>query len=490
MPPQRVLMIAHHFPPAGGSGSNRALAFARYLPECGWEPTVLTPGVAWAANRDDRLLSELPPGLQVIRTRSLEPRPSRAPVPVSVILRRNDEGSVPPRSQQEADPSRAQDDTGSRDPSHGRADTWVPPALRSNLGHLKRFPDAHLRWLPFALAAARRVDYDVAYSSSGPFTSHLVGLFLKRWKKRPWVVELRDGWYRWNRAIFPDYPRWRDRLERRLEAAALKNADRVILVTDRMANAFRCQYDHDLPAEHFAVVPNGFDRLQFPASPPYVPGETFDVLHAGALYYGRSLSAVLEAARRLVDTVPAFAQKFRLTLLGTLDPGARAELERSGLAQRVRYRGQLDHASTIEAMCAADVLLLVANTTPGAEATVPGKLFEYLAVGRPVLAIAPPDSSTADVLKQTGGGWLAPSGDPAAIACALLKAFQAYADAVAQGAFQAPSDAVGQQAFQAHEVASLRVPESREVFRFDRRVLTRDLASIFDQARSGAARRD
>jgi glycosyltransferase involved in cell wall biosynthesis len=464
MPPQRVLMIAHHFPPAGGSGSNRALAFARYLPECGWEPTVLTPGVAWAANRDDRLLEELPPGLRVIRTRSLEPRPS--------------------------DPSRAQDDTGSRDPSHGRADTWVPPALRSNLGHLKRFPDAHLRWLPFALAAARRVDYDVAYSSSGPFTSHLVGLFLKRWKKRPWVVELRDGWYRWNRAIFPDYPRWRDRLERRLEAAALKNADRVILVTDRMANAFRCQYDHDLPAEHFAVVPNGFDRLQFPASPPYVPGETFGVLHAGALYYGRSLSAVLEATSRLVDTVPAFAQKFRLTLLGTLDPGARAELERSGLAQRVRYRGQLDHASTIEAMRAADVLLLVANTTPGAEATVPGKLFEYLAVGRPVLAIAPPDSSTADVLKQTGGGWLAPSGDPAAIACALLKAFQAYADAVAQGAFQAPSDAVGQQAFQAQKVASLRVPEPLQVARYDRRVLTRDLASIFDQARSGAARRD
>ena len=341
----------------------------------------------------------------------------------------------------------------------------VPPAVRSNLGHLKRFPDAHLGWLPFALAASRRVDYDVAYSSSGPFTSHLVGLLLKRWTKRPWVAELRDGWYRWNRAIFPDYPRWRDVPERRLEAAAVKHADRVILVTDRMANAFRCQFDHDLLADHFAVVPNGFDRLQFPASPPYLPSSNqFDVVHAGALYYGRSLMALLEAARRLVDAVPAFALKFRLTLIGTLDSAARAELATSGLAEHIRCQGQLDHATTIQAMRAADVLLLVANTTPGAEATVPGKLFEYLAVGRPVLAIAPPDSSTADVLTQTGAGWLAPAGDSAAIAYALHAAFQA------------------------HQEGSSKMPEAREVARFDRRVLTGELARIFDQASAGAAR--
>jgi glycosyltransferase involved in cell wall biosynthesis len=438
MPAKRVLMIAHHFPPAGGSGSMRALAFARYLPENGWEPIVVTPGAAWAANRDDRLLAELPSGLRVVRTRSFEGRPSRRP-PLTPTLSQRERG----------------------------LSLDIPPALRSNFGHLKRFPDAHLGWLPFALAASTRLDYDVAYSSSGPFTSHVVGLVLKKRTGRPWVMELRDGWYRWNRAIFPDYPIWRDRLERRLEAAAVKHADRVILVSDRMADAFRCQCARALPPAHFATVPNGFDRLQVPQVPVSPrAGDGFDVLHAGALYYGRSLAAVLEAARRLVEADPAFARTFSLTLLGTLDPGVRAELAASGLGQHIRYRGQLDHASTIEAMRAADLLLLVANTTPGAEATVPGKLFEYLAVGRPVLAIAPPDSSTADVLVQTGCGWLAPSGDPAAIACVLHKAFQAHQDNTS------------------------RVVESDQVARFDRRVLSRDLASIFDQARSGAPRRD
>ena len=96
-----------------------------------------------------------------------------------------------------------------------------------------------------------------------------------------------------------------------------------------------------------------------------------------------------------------------MTLIGTLDAAARAELSQHRLGDRVSIVGQQDHAATIAAMRRADLLLLVANTTDGAEATVPGKLFEYLAVGRPVLAIAPSDSASADVIAETRAGWLA-----------------------------------------------------------------------------------
>jgi glycosyltransferase involved in cell wall biosynthesis len=424
----RVLMIAHHFPPAGGSGANRALAFARYLPDHGWTPTVLTPGVAWALHRDDRQLFELPPGLRLVRTRSWEPRPA--------VRTEASEHAAAPR----------------------------PPfmtALRTHVGHLKRFPDAHIGWVPFALAAARGERFDLAYSSSGPYSSHLVGLMLKRLTGKPWVAELRDGWYRWNRAIFPDYPAWRDVLERRLEGAALRAADRVILVTDRMSSAFRCQFP-DLRAEHFTVLPNGFDPAQF-APLTRASRPTWELLHAGSLYYGRSLAAFVAATNQLLVRDPGFARDFRLHLVGTLDASARAELAVSRLgADRLRLSGQLDHRATIEAMSSADALLLVANTTPGADATVPGKLFEYLAVGRPILAIAPRDSSTADLLRQTGGGWLAAADDPEQIACVLLRAYNTR-DATAAN------------------------PE--QVARFDRRVLSGDLARVFDQVVADAARR-
>jgi glycosyltransferase involved in cell wall biosynthesis len=307
--------------------------------------------------------------------------------------------------------------------------------------------------LPFALAAARRQDYDVAYSSSGPFTSHLVGLLLKRITRRPWVAELRDGWYRWNRAIFPDYPAWRDALERRLEAAVIRTADRVILVTERMADAFHCQYSN-LPNAHFGVVSNGFDPVQLQVQSTIEPHTTWDVLHAGALYYGRSLTAFLQAVRQLNRADPKFARDFRLTLLGTLDAAARRELDASRLGASVQVLGQTDHASAIRSMRSADALLLVANTTPGAEATVPGKLFEYLAVGRPIIAIAPPESSTADVLRLTGGGWLAAAGSPGAIACTLQ---HAYAERHCRA-------------------------DAAEIARFDRRRLAGELARVFDSS--------
>jgi glycosyltransferase involved in cell wall biosynthesis len=455
MPARRVLMLAHHFPPAGGSGSNRALAFGRYLPAYGWEPVVVTPGTAWASPRDDRLLAELPPGLRVIRTRSLEPRPA-ATRPATRT------GPGTGQSPSALDPSGSAMPGTDRARSGGARPRSVG-LLRSNLGHLKRFPDAHLGWVPFALAAAQGEGYAVAYSSSGPFTSHVVGLVLKRLTGRPWVAELRDGWYRWNRAIFPDYPAWRDHLERRLEAVALRTADRVVLVTERMADAFRQQYP-DLPASHFSVVPNGFDRAQIPGSTPTRRTGSFEIVHAGALYYGRSLAAFLEAARRLIDADPNFANQFRLTLIGTLDASAQTELAAHAVGQRTTCRGQLDHDATLQAMRGADALLLVANTTPGAEATVPGKLFEYLAVGRPIVAVAPPESSTADLLGQTGGGWLAPSGDPAAIACSL------------------------DQAFRAHQTGRQTPPDPAQVARFDRRLLAGDLAAIFNQVLAKPAR--
>jgi glycosyltransferase involved in cell wall biosynthesis len=420
----RVLMLAHLFPPAGGSGSNRALAMARYLPAAGWRPIVVTPGAAWAANRDDALLREVPAHVRVERTPSCETPAHTSGIGTSATT------------------------------------TRAPSGLRSQLGHVKRFPDAHIGWFPFALAAARRQPYHVAYSSSGPFTSHVIGLALKRMTRKPWVMELRDGWYRWNRAIFPDYPAWRDALERRLEAAAMRAADRVVLVTDRMACAFRAQYA-DLGAEHFTVVSNGFDPSQFRGEVTDEAKQRWTMLHAGGLYYGRSVAAFLAAVRRLIQADPQFASDVRLRLLGTLDAAARAEIETAGLANRLEVTGQTSHVEAIAAMRSADALLLVANTTPGAEAAVPGKLFEYLAVGRPIVAVAPRESSTADVLHQTGGGWLADAADPDAIACTLRRAYMQRTT---------PRDASA-------------------IAGYDRRRLAVELGRVLDEVVAGAARR-
>jgi glycosyltransferase involved in cell wall biosynthesis len=137
-------------------------------------------------------------------------------------------------------------------------------------------------------------------------------------------------------------------------------------------------------------------------------------------------------------------------------------VSRHSLGDRINCPGLVDHATSISAMRSADVLLLVANTTAGAEATVPGKLFEYLAIGKPILAIAPAASSTADVLDQTGGGQVAPGDNAEAIRCALWRAFT-------------ERNAVPPERHAANTLAG-----------FDRSVLAGGLADIFNQARAQA----
>ncbi|MBV9543096.1 MAG: glycosyltransferase, partial [Chloroflexi bacterium] len=540
-----------------------ALAFARYLPMYGWRPVVLTVDAAWATNRDDDLLRLVPHRLEVVRTASLEGKPassSRRGPEESAAQERNASGRAGGRGSEPTLPR----EVGAADCGphmRERVAKWLVPAWsRRQLGHLRRFPDAHLGWLPFAIAAAwRRQDVDLVYSSSGPFTCHLVGLILSKLLRKPWVAELRDGWYLWNRAIFADYPGWRGPIERRLEAAVIRSADRVLLVTERMAAAFRSQYA-DVPADHFRVVTNGFDPRQvtvtadhgdatsllaaragqgcvdgavWDASPATnrsgaaelmerrgvleraseatdtgeqergsvrepiealdslgaesaveawnpdrqtdTANEVFEVVHAGALYYGRSITAFLDAADRLmrkpvaVDSVPGaqfqvqFGKKFRLTLIGSLDATAGAELARHPIGPYIRVEGQLSHATVMQRLRRASLLLLVANTTRLAEATVPGKLFEYLAIGRPILALAPRASSTADVLAHTGGAWLAPGDDVDAITAALREAFESW------------------------QAGRMIGPDPRQVARYSRTRLAGELARVFEEVLASRA---
>lgn len=396
---------------------------------------MLTPGERWAANRDDALLARLPGELEIVRTPSFE-RPPALPAPESVP-----EAAAPVLRLARV------------------------RRLKGQVAHALRFPDAEVGWAPYAITAGlraiRRRRPDALYSTAAPFTNHLVALVLWRLTRLPWVVELRDGWYLWNRSIFPDYPHWRDPLERALEGAVMRSASRVVLATAAMAARFRGQYG-DLPAAHFQTVSNGFDPALFEDVPPYAPvAGRFRVVHAGSLYYGRSAGAFLEAAADLARENQAFAEQFELRLVGNLDSGSRAELQRlvhqHELTSRVYFNGAVPHREALVFQRQADLLLLAVNTTPGAEATVPAKLFEYMAAARPVLAVVPPEAEAADVVEGTGVGRVARAGNVASIKEVLRAAFDDHL----QGRPFAPNAAA--------------------VAQFDRSQLARKLAGILDE---------
>jgi glycosyltransferase involved in cell wall biosynthesis len=410
---------------------------------------ILTVARDRVAHVDWSLEADIPPGLPVWRANSLE-------------MRRNGY----------AEPMQEAANTNARSPSTVSAVLRrIRRPLSAGLAHAYYFPDRHNTWFPDAvrrgLAAIRHHRVDLLFSSAAPFTNHLVALTLHGLTGLPLVLELRDGWQRWNQAIFPDYPSWRGVLESALERTTFQHAARIVLVTAQSAAAFRGQYP-GIPSRRFVVVPNGFDPRDFrgltnAAATDGGRSDRFTVVHAGSLYFGRSCADFLDTVVRLARARPEFASNARVRLIGNLDQTARSEIERrlavlgeSALVERLPY---VPHAQVVSMLRDASVLLLIVNTTPGGGTAVPGKLYEYLAVGRCILCIAPPGAEAADIVMRTKTGVVVTAGDRAALEREVMSLFDRWLEG---------------------SLAPERV--EHEILRYQRARLTRELAAVFDAA--------
>jgi glycosyltransferase involved in cell wall biosynthesis len=378
---RRVLMVSYYFPPLGGIGSLRALKFATYLPEFGWQPTVLAPRRG-AYHRDASLRF---PEEQVVRTAALE-------------LSR----------------------VGKRAVGTGGDDTQ-PAAVGPLLGRardlVRRFvyrPDAQVGWYPFAVAAGRSAlrerRFDAVLSSSFPITSHVVARRLHRDTGLPWVAEFRDPW---TDVLNPRDPR-RPRDER-LERALVAEAAAVVVPSPAWAELFRRK-----GARVVEVIANGYDPADLP---PSRPPRGFVLTHVGSLYPDRQdLSTVwpalaaLRAARVVVD--------LRLRFVGELSSAVRRQIEAHGLADSLEVTGFLPYRDALAAMAASSALLVAGarDPLPALEGWIPAKVFEYLGTGLPVIYVGDGASDAARLLAGHARCHLVPPDDVEAARRALLAA--------------------------------------------------------------------
>ena len=434
---KRVLFVTYHFPPVGGAGVQRSVKFVRYLPELGWEPVVLTgPGSAddrWTP-ADESLGGEVPASTTVLR------------VP----------GAAPGRSK------------GTR----ARAERWL------------RLPTGFARWWQVGIATVGRTagDVDLVFASMSPFESAPAVAELARVIGRPWVADLRDPWALDEMVVHPTA------LHRRLELARmsrlLRTAAAVIVNTEEARSAF-VRLVPGLGADRVVAIPNGYDAADFSGPPPARSDDAFRIVHAGYLHtdlglaqrrtgrlrrllggdeaevdhLARSHVFLLRALDRLLAARPELSDTVELHLAGVLSAADRAAIESElHRPEIVKTLGYLTHAETVALLRSADLLFLPMHGLPAGRRAriVPGKTYEYLAAGRPILA-AVPEGDARDLLEQAGA-LLCP---PAAVEClqaALgdrIDAAQASRDSAA-----APSD---------------------QLAPYERRALTRTLAALFDR---------
>ena len=247
-------------------------------------------------------------------------------------------------------------------------------------------------------------------TSSAPYSAHLVGLKLQRRFGIPWVADFRDEWTTNPYIRYPSA--WHRRLSERLEQQVLRSADRVVCVSEPWLGRLAARVP-DQPRGKFHTLPNGFDADHFrePAPRP----DRFRVVYTGAFYGLRSPAVFLEALGRVVERRSIPREELEVVFIGHTG-------HTNGLSRLpdcdVRVIEQQPYGVALEYLRRAAVLLLVIPPEGGA-GNHTGKLFNYLASGRPILALAPQPNVAADLVVGTRSGRVVSPSDPAGVADAL-----------------------------------------------------------------------
>jgi glycosyltransferase involved in cell wall biosynthesis len=413
-PSRRVLAVTCNFPPDASVGTMRTLRLVRHLAEQGWDIDVLTvspEGFRPGTVVDGALLAKVPPGVAVFHRRPLRPFERLAAL---VTRKTRPAASTAAAASGTPAPATPAPAAGPRRPSR-------IGALRRAVTAVLTLPDREISWLLPAVAEGRRQIArnrpDAIYSSGPPFTAHLVALVLAKLTGVPWVADFRDPWSRapWREDRFA--------FERRAwaicERMVATRAQALVFVTATNRDDFAREYGPAVAAR-FTVVNNGCDTGEFAgleAEP--APGAPFVLLHAGSLYGARNPAGLFRALAQAIADGSVDRSTFRLRFMGRIGipnvdlPAVAREL---GLSDVVEFVSHVPRRQGLQAMVNASALLIVQPVTT---VSIPAKLYEYMAAGRPILALAEPGGETAALVERTRAGITVLADDEDAVAAAL-----------------------------------------------------------------------
>jgi glycosyltransferase involved in cell wall biosynthesis len=371
---RRLLAFAYLFPPLGGAGVQRTVKFVKYLPEYGYQTTVVTTGQRWYAASDESLWDELPRGLRVLRARELSWARQ-----LSVRLEARGLASAAAAAQ------------------------W---------------PDLMGGWVPAAVALglreARRCPPEVLYSTSPPASNHVAALIVSRLTGIPWVADFRDEW-----ASNPEATTRPDALravDRAAERAVARRCDRVVVVADHYAVG-----GQELGDPKRVTIPNGVDPADLrPMATVDGESQHFRITYVGTLYEKRDCRPVLRALERLARRGAVDPREVELRVVGNV--WLRGGLGSAGPIP-IRETGYVDHERALREMASATLLLSYA---PTGDRGVAGKIYEYLVSGVPILCVAPPDNRAHRLVREMGAGWSVDPEQPAAIEAAIEDAYHRW----------------------------------------------------------------
>lgn len=366
----KLLIITYYWPPSGGAGVQRWLKFARYLPEYGWDPIILTVDPEYAAYPaiDTSLEKDIPDSVKVYRTRAFD----------YFSLLGKDKKNIP---------------------SAGFANN---PGI-SLKGKIQRFirgnffiPDPRKGWNKYAFRKASEMirEYGIknVITTSPPHSTQLIGLKLKkRFPDINWIADFRDPWtdiYYYDQFFPTPVSRY---IDRRLEKKVIAGCDRLITVGPSLGKALSGKVPG--AEEKLKVITNGYDENDFKGIQPSMP-ELFTITYIGTLSALYPIDGFLDSVKLIIDE----GTSLKLEFAGYIPDNIKAKISAKLKNCTIEFLPYLDHKSAISHMLKSSALLLIIPESEGNRSILTGKLFEYAASGKPIICIGPVDGDAAGII--------------------------------------------------------------------------------------------
>jgi glycosyltransferase involved in cell wall biosynthesis len=376
--PKKVLIITYYWPPAGGSGVQRWLKFSKYLRGFGWEPIIYTVKNPEISATDHSLEKDVPENLTILRKKAFEPYQL-----FKILTRRRENLGVGFTSQEN-----------NKHSIISKISIWI----RGNFF----IPDARMLWIkPSVKYLSKYLTTNAVgaiVSTGPPHSTHLIGYKLSVKHRIPWIADFRDPWT--NIDFFEDLMLQRSSRNKhlQLEKKVVESASAVVVVTPEMKKDFR-----NYSPKHIKVITNGYDADDFP-SKAVETDKKFTITHVGSIPPSRNNIKLWRALGEMVKNNADFAKMLSIQLIGNIDASVLLSIAESKLTPLCQRFGYLSHQQSIDLMRRSQVLVLLINNSPNAKGILTGKLFEYLASRRPILAIGPKGGDVDMILKETCAG--------------------------------------------------------------------------------------
>ncbi len=395
---QKILIITYYWPPAGGPGVQRWLKFTKYLVKKGYDVHVYAPDDPAYPLRDEALEKEVPKEANVVKQSIFEPYAL-----ASFFGRKNvktiSSGVVPDDEKQ----SLVQ-----------RVMLWV----RGNAF----IPDARVLWVRPSVRSL--TDYiqanniQTVVTTGPPHSLHLIGMRLKNKLKVRWLADFRDPWTTIEYHDKLKLSAYAKRRHKQLEKQVLAAADEVIVTSPLTVQEF-----HALTHKPVHLITNGFDSE---VKRTDQLDKTFTLAHIGSLLSSRNPHNLWKALAACIQDVPGFAEDLSIKLVGVVSDDVKETLLRYDLLNHTQLMGYVSHDEVVVHQATSQVLLLIEADNPVKRCILPGKVFEYMSAGRPIIAFGVNDSDIQQIIGKSKAGEYFTYEDYDGVLAHIINLYQRY----------------------------------------------------------------